>query len=523
MELEKRLSIVYVIPSVEISGGIYVAWEHATRLKMRGHDVTFAVMQGRDHRLAWLPRSDVPVISVEEIPRGVDALVATWWETAYAIADIPARAKFFLVQSIEPSFYPEKHSAEAILCSLAYRFDYNFISIARWLADWLKNTYKKEVCLVENQLNRDLFHPVEPLSPVISSLPAPGTCLCLRVRSERPTSIQVFWDEGEGFSDRENVFFHVAADWMEKCVLLTPAGMPKRIRIDTGTVPDNVVQFSSLRLTASDGAEADLLHTRYWTRNRDIASLRIENGLLSVASSGNDPFMILTVRRRMMRNTRPLARGGLRILVEGPSGIKFKGVDRALRIAMKTGCEVWFVEGKGDKIILDGICAHRHFCRVPIEKMRYLYSSCDILLKLSRVESFAYPPLEMMACGGIPVVGDVEGVHEYMVNEYNGFIVDTDNEEEIGRVLARVINDRDLRERIKKGCRETVLQHSCWDTQIDILERCIYAKVAGARNEPDTTSQSFILSDRELIDLYHVFMKRRDGYRARGEDVDPKE
>jgi len=106
------LTIVYVIPSTEITGGTYVAWEHATRLARRGHRVLFAVISGGRRRLDWLPESRIPLVGLEEIPPDTDALIATWWETAYAIADIPARAKFFLIQSIESRFYGTDRKAE---------------------------------------------------------------------------------------------------------------------------------------------------------------------------------------------------------------------------------------------------------------------------------------------------------------------------------------------------------------------------------------------------------------------------
>ena len=41
-----------------------------------------------------------------------------------------------------------------------------------------------------------------------------------------------------------------------------------------------------------------------------------------------------------------------------------------------------------------------------------IYSECDILLKSSWLESFSYPPLEMMATGGYCIVAPNDGNKE---------------------------------------------------------------------------------------------------------------
>ena len=50
--------------------------------------------------------------------------------------------------------------------------------------------------------------------------------------------------------------------------------------------------------------------------------------------------------------------------------------------------------------------------------------SCDVLIKMSRVEGFFMPPLEMMACGGTVLTGKVTGYNEYVVDGYNGLVVE---------------------------------------------------------------------------------------------------
>ena len=57
--------------------------------------------------------------------------------------------------------------------------------------------------------------------------------------------------------------------------------------------------------------------------------------------------------------------------------------------------------------------------RVPYEKTPSVYAECDILLKSSWLESFSYPPIEMMATGGFCVVVPNNGNHEYLVDGEN--------------------------------------------------------------------------------------------------------
>jgi glycosyltransferase involved in cell wall biosynthesis len=510
----RLLNIVYVIPSAEISGGTYVACEHAMRLKRRGHNVQFAVPRGSNSKLSWFPDCDIPIIPLEDLPPDSDALIATWWETAYLIAKIPARAKFYLIQSIESRFYDSGQKAETLFSSMSYRFDYRFITVAKWLAGWLDKNFHREACLVKNQINTDLFHPVSPNSPELDSLSPCDAFLDIVLRSRHPTEAQVFWDTGSGFSEKNSVMFEVPAGWVERVVPLRDISRMKRLRIDAGSTARNTVEFSRIRLIATGGLDIDLLDTKRWHANPDVAEFCGGGGVVRVVSSGRDPFIICPIHQFMAppqssgESGKNSQRG--RILVEGPLGIEFKGVRKALRIAMETGCEVWFVEGKAESGVLDGILAHRVFYRVPLDKMKYIYSSCDILLKLSRVESFAYPPLEMMACGGTPVVGDVEGIREYMVDGYNGFIVDPDNEEEIKTVLSRLINDSVLRNSIKTGCRETVERLSDWEAQIDVLEKCLVDTV----NVPPpgkAVDSKITLGGEDLVNFYIDIIRCRDG------------
>ncbi len=73
---------------------------------------------------------------VRDAAPGIDdshAVIATAWPTAYAVAASPAKgARFYLVQDIEPWFYPA--GGEALLAEATYRFGFHGITAGRWLA-----------------------------------------------------------------------------------------------------------------------------------------------------------------------------------------------------------------------------------------------------------------------------------------------------------------------------------------------------------------------------------------------------
>jgi hypothetical protein len=101
--------------------------------------------------------------------------------------------------------------------------------------------------------------------------------------------------------------------------------------------------------------------------------------------------------------------------------------------------------------------------------MKYIYSSCDVLLKMSRVEGFFGPPLEMMACGGTAVTTRVTGYDEYIVDGYNALTVEIGDHEGAQKLLKRLIEDRTLLKMLKENGRKTA-QKMVWEPTIDILE-----------------------------------------------------
>jgi glycosyltransferase involved in cell wall biosynthesis len=147
----------------------------------------------------------------------------------------------------------------------------------------------------------------------------------------------------------------------------------------------------------------------------------------------------------------------LRVLIEGPISVPFKGVSDAYEAVKDLDADIWIVSSDGKphpKWRYD-----RFFESVNQFDMRAIYSSCDILLKMSQVESFAYPPLEAMACGCAVVLGDVSGGIEYASDGFNVLKVPKGDIVAAHEAVQVLLHDSDLRARLIKSGYETV---KCW-------------------------------------------------------------
>ena len=159
-----------------------------------------------------------------------------------------------------------------------------------------------------------------------------------------------------------------------------------------------------------------------------------------------------------------------RVLLEGSINVPFKGMENAFRAVRDLDCEVWCVSGAGQPRP-EWRC-DRFFEGVPMERMKHIYSSCDILLKMSEVESFCYPPLEMMACGGAAVVGQVTGIEEYAVDGENCLIIPKGDVAAARDAVQRLIDDPSLRQRLAESGLQTARRFD-WDASTARLDEIL--------------------------------------------------
>lgn len=175
-------------------------------------------------------------------------------------------------------------------------------------------------------------------------------------------------------------------------------------------------------------------------------------------------------RKLFPRKTRDFS-GKIRILIEGDSSVEYKGVDESFRITNALDhnrFEIWYMSYNG--VAKEWYHVDRFLHRVPYDEVGMVYAQCDILLKSSRLESFSYPPLEMMATDGFIVAVANGGNIEYLEDDRNCLFYEQGNVEEGIQCIERLIKDAQLRDRLLSHYEETVEPRDWNKVEESILE-----------------------------------------------------
>lgn len=169
-------------------------------------------------------------------------------------------------------------------------------------------------------------------------------------------------------------------------------------------------------------------------------------------------------RRRSME-------GKIRILIEGDCSVEYKNVDEAFKIVDQlptNNFEVWYMSYKaGPK---KEYRVDRFLNKIPYEQVPEIYASCDILLKTSLLESFSYPPLEMMASGGFVVAVPNGGNAEYLEDEYNCLLYSAGDIEKAKEQIGRICSDDALRNNLYSNGLTTAKERQWGNIERDILK-----------------------------------------------------
>ena len=162
--------------------------------------------------------------------------------------------------------------------------------------------------------------------------------------------------------------------------------------------------------------------------------------------------------------------GKIRILVEGDCGSFYKNVDESFEITNRLDTqrfEIWYMSYNAEPKKHYRIDRFLH--KVPFEKVDQIYRQCHILLKTSILESFSYPPLEMMATGGYAVVLPNEGNAEFLIDGYNCLLYSRNNIEEALQKIEILCSDEKLRNRLYNGGIETAKARAWENIKDDIV------------------------------------------------------
>ena len=184
------MRITFMLPYASTAGGIRVAAIYAQNLAARGHEVTVVSKRRaasprfwqrvarklRKPRSRFVPKEATPQLDFlgdkhividqfhpldPDVIPDADVIIATWWETAYAVAMLPPSKgrPFYFVQHHEVHGHLPAHISRG-----SYFLPLKKITISQWLIDTMAETYgDTDVALVENSVDLDMFQaPARP-------------------------------------------------------------------------------------------------------------------------------------------------------------------------------------------------------------------------------------------------------------------------------------------------------------------------------------------------------------------------
>lgn len=211
-----------------------------------------------------------------------------------------------------------------------------------------------------------------------------------------------------------------------------------------------------------------------------------------------------------------------RVLIEGAINVPEKGMYDAYEAVKDLDVDLWIVSNNGRPP--KDWKYERFMESVPMTEMQSVYSSCDVFLKMSRVEGFFGPPLEAMACGLPVVVAKCTGYDEYIVHEYNALVVEPEDVDGALHAVRQVLESDVLSQSLVESGKLTSKQWS-WERSIDHFEsllknekgdgtifdksECVYCfqnslqRAVATYNVRDDSSLSAIVKRDAYIDALH--------------------
>jgi glycosyltransferase involved in cell wall biosynthesis len=97
---------------------------------------------------------------------------------------------------------------------------------------------------------------------------------------------------------------------------------------------------------------------------------------------------------------------------------------------------------------------------MPQRRLAKYFAAADVFVFPTRNEPLGLVTLEAMASGAAVVASRVGGVPEIVEHEKNGLLFEPERVDQISHHLARVLRDRELRERLARAGLETAKAHS---------------------------------------------------------------
>jgi len=161
----------------------------------------------------------------------------------------------------------------------------------------------------------------------------------------------------------------------------------------------------------------------------------------------------------------------IKILIEGDSSSYYKNIDESFKIIERLDenkFEIWYLSNNGKPKYWYKI--DKFFNKISHEQVNQIYEECDILLKSSWLESFSYPPLEMLATGGYCIVVPNGGNKEYLIDGENCMFYKLGDIDSALNCIKRLISDEKLQNYLYKNGLETAKKRDWKNFQSKIVD-----------------------------------------------------
>jgi glycosyltransferase involved in cell wall biosynthesis len=214
----------------------------------------------------------------------------------------------------------------------------------------------------------------------------------------------------------------------------------------------------------------------------DVHTLYVRNGV------DKETFQLLP-------KVEPRIGGPLRITIEGRPSVWFKAIGDAIEAAshMSEDRHVTLVAGEDLRgTPLPGV--QRAIGAVDASTVARVYAETDVMLKLSRVEGMAGPPLEAFHLGATAVMTPVTGYDEYAVHGWNSLVVDFDDLRGTGRQLDLLARDRRYLHYLKTNALATARTWPSWEQSSQIFALAL-RRIASSEVRPVSAGTQQLLRD----------------------------
>lgn len=144
--------------------------------------------------------------------------------------------------------------------------------------------------------------------------------------------------------------------------------------------------------------------------------------------------------------------GKIKILIEGNCKDYYKNVDESFKIVDKLDknkYEIHYLSYAAEP--KKWYYVDKFYHKVPHDEVGKIYQDTDILIKTSILESFSYPPMEMMATGGLVVVVPNDGNVEYLKDGENCLLYEQGDIDEAVSKIEQLSHDKKLRDKLIEG------------------------------------------------------------------------